>query len=109
MLFDISPEIPETRDDDQTLAIMNCYRYIHHLLLKITLPEELQILIQYASDNLTTTYTLGLDTQQQAILKTGCEHPFFQQLRKEAKATFTFDSNNQTVVLQLGTPYHEVS
>ena len=109
LLFDISPEIPETRDDDETLAIMNCYRYIHHLLLKITLPEELQILIQYASDNLTTTYTLGLDTQQQAILKTGCEHPFFKQLRKEAKATFTIDSNNQTVVLQLGTPYHEVS
>jgi two-component system CitB family sensor kinase len=107
LLIEISPEIPANPQEAETKALIDLYRYIHHILLQMQAIEELRIEIQYAIDQLTSTYTIQLSEANQQV-QDSFRSNYFQQMLKDYQALFSIEEQPNLVILQIQTHYHGV-
>lgn len=108
LLIEITPEIPKNQAEIETRSLINLYRYIHHVLLQMNLPEKMQMELQYKNDLLTTSYLIELENATAENLKTSFDSNYFQQLLLDQQATFKLELLASVLHLQLRTHYHEV-
>ncbi|MGT2948172.1 Spo0B domain-containing protein [Streptococcus devriesei] len=109
LLIDISPEIPANRHEEDTKALINFYRYIHHVLLQLVLPGELSLGIHYENNQLTSRYFLTLSQEQQEQLQNHFDNHFFRQMLKGNQAVFEMKAERNLIQLILISPYREGS
>lgn len=108
LLIEISPEIPNNYNAAEAKALIDLYRYIHHVLLQVTLTEELRMEIHYENDQLQTIYYIDLSEEQCVQLKNNLANNYFQQMLVDNDAVFTTETHYNLFVLVLKTHYHEV-
>lgn len=108
LLIEISPEIPENQQEEETKALIDLYRYIHHVLLQMTLAEELRMMIHYENGVLATTYYIELPQTNYHQLKNSFDNNYFQQMLMDCQADFSIEEQHTVILLHLKTPYHEV-
>lgn len=105
LLIEISPEIPEAADPEQTTTIINSYRYIHHALLQRWLPEELPMNIEYRSQQLITTYRLIVNQEKSDSLDQVFKENYFCQLLEDSNGEFWIEKSKGQVLLHITMAY----
>jgi two-component system CitB family sensor kinase len=108
LTIEISPEIPATANKSETKAVIDLYRYIHHILLRMTLSSECRIEIFYAENKLETNYLLELAQVEQKQLQESLASNYFVQLLGEHDSQFSIELQGDLTVLQLTTHYEKV-
>ncbi|OTO72605.1 MULTISPECIES: Spo0B domain-containing protein [unclassified Enterococcus] len=107
LLIEISPEIPNTANQEQTTHLINIYRYIHHALLLRHLPDEIIMAIDYREQRLKTCYHIQLKEADVRTLESVFTENYFSQLIEDAQGTFQLETNEQTLSICLETTYQE--
>ncbi|MGT2925186.1 Spo0B domain-containing protein [Streptococcus caviae] len=106
-LVEISPKIPANENEAETKALINVYRYIHHVLLQLVLQGNLSLAIHYEDNQLTARYFLTLPQDQQEQLQNQFDNHFFKQILKENQAEFDMQAEGGLIQLVLVLPYKE--
>jgi two-component system CitB family sensor kinase len=107
LLIEISPEIPNAANQEQTTHLINVYRYIHHALLLRHLPDEIIMAIDYREQRLKTCYHIQLKEAEVRTLESVFTENYFSQLIEDARGTFQLVTNEQTLSICLETTYQE--
>lgn len=108
LLIEISPEIPENQLMEETNALVDLYRYIHHVLLLLPLADDLRMMIHYEDNKLTTSYCLELLRTNYYQLKDSFDSNYFQRMLHDYQADFNIEDQHTVILLQLQTSYSEV-
>lgn len=107
LLIEISPEIPNTTDQDQTTNLINVYRYIHHTLLQRRLPDEMLMEIEYRDQRLKTCYHIQLQESEISNLEAVFKENYFLQLVEDCHGNFQLTITEETISICLETVYKE--
>lgn len=106
LIIEITPEIPENKNNTETNLTIDLYRYLHKNLLQYTLGDELTMLIHFENNKLNTTYQINIETSNQEILLQQLNSNFFNQILVESKATMTIETSIDTLRILISTNYH---
>ncbi|MBM7711101.1 Spo0B domain-containing protein [Enterococcus xiangfangensis] len=106
LFIEISPELPNTTDQNQTTNLINVYRYIHHALLQRYLPDEVTMKIEYFDQRLKTRYHFQLNEAEAENLELAFAENYFTQLVADCNGTFQL-TINEAILMDLETDYKE--
>ncbi|MCH4172158.1 MAG: sensor histidine kinase [Lactobacillus sp.] len=105
--FEISTVLPNNANQDETIAVINVLRYIHHVLLQNQLSGDIILTLRYQDNALSATYVINAALQQPAPTQAFQEN-YFKVLLADAGGHFQITQQPPNIHLALTTNYKGV-